>query len=268
MLQRLRIVKKTWLGKKSNKQKPPKPHQDLESYYANPWPYVDQGSMLLFAGFPSAKDPMAAKNHPEKSTCVTSVLDMSRILYKWGIWTMGAFWRVQVGSVNVDAFAATARLVSSICFHHQPAFHVYWALWFPVRRPLHQVIITEAKEEWFSDWKDAKQGRRGKDYEQMKQRFQDSNSSGGNWHKRLWLSLMLMPGINGECLRKSLYPTSRLRRWCSSWLVNPQSNHWRLGNWQLQFTQKWWVPVCLDTNELMPVTLKKHIMAPHDIKNL
>ena len=38
---------------------------------------------------------------------------------------MGAFWRVQVGSVNVDAFAATARLVSSICFHHQPAFHVY-----------------------------------------------------------------------------------------------------------------------------------------------
>jgi len=35
-----------------------------------------------------------------------------------------------------------------------------------------QVIITEAKEEWFGDWKDAKQGRRGKDYEQMKQRFQ------------------------------------------------------------------------------------------------
>jgi len=47
------------------------------------------------------------------------------------------------------------------------------------------VIITEAKEEWFSDWKDAKQGRRGKDYEQMKQRFQDSNSYGGNWHKSL-----------------------------------------------------------------------------------
>lgn len=82
MLQRLRIVKKTWLGKESNKQKPPKPRQDLESYYANPWPYVDQGSMLLFAGFPSAKDPMAAQEHPEKSTCVTSVLDMSRNLEK------------------------------------------------------------------------------------------------------------------------------------------------------------------------------------------
>ena len=83
--------------------------KDLESYYANPWPYVDQGSMLLFAGFPSAKDPMAAQEHPEKSTCV---------------------------------------------------------------------IITEAKEEWFSDWKDAKQGRRGKDYEQMKQRFQDGMLKG------------------------------------------------------------------------------------------
>ena len=45
--------------------------QDLASYYANPWPYVDQGSLLLFVGFPSAKDPEAATRHPGKSTCVT-----------------------------------------------------------------------------------------------------------------------------------------------------------------------------------------------------
>ena len=38
------------------------------------------------------------------------------------------------------------------------------------------MIITEAREEWFVDWKDAKQGRRGKDYEQMKQRFQAGQS--------------------------------------------------------------------------------------------
>ena len=142
-------------------------------------------------------------------------------------------WCVLVRSVNVDAFAASARLVSSVCFHHQPAFHVYRALWFPLQhRPLHQVIITEAKEEWFSDWKDAKQGRRGKDYEQMKQRFQDSNSYGGNWHKSLWLSLMLVPGINGESLRKSLYPTSRLRRcFSSSWLDNPPESNPIIGDW-------------------------------------
>lgn len=83
--------------------------KDLQSYYTNPWPYVDQGSLLLFVGFPSAKDPQAAARHPAKSTCV---------------------------------------------------------------------IITEAKEEWFGDWKDAKQGRRGKDYEQMKQRFQDGMLKG------------------------------------------------------------------------------------------
>ncbi|CAE7809097.1 retsat, partial [Symbiodinium sp. CCMP2456] len=76
---------------------------DMERYYADPWPMVDSGSLLLFVGFPSAKDPEAAARHPGKSTCV---------------------------------------------------------------------IITEAKEEWFSAWRDAKQGKRGADYEQLKKRFE------------------------------------------------------------------------------------------------
>ncbi|CAJ1452823.1 unnamed protein product [Effrenium voratum] len=80
--------------------------KDLQSYYADPWPFVDDGSMLLFVGFPSAKDPQA---DPQRSTCV---------------------------------------------------------------------IICEAKEEWFRDWKGEKQGRRGKDYEQVKRRFQDGMLKG------------------------------------------------------------------------------------------
>ncbi|CAE7275360.1 retsat [Symbiodinium natans] len=82
---------------------------DLARYYADPWPMVDSGSLLLFVGFPSAKDPQAAERHPGKSTCV---------------------------------------------------------------------IITEAREEWFSKWKDSKQGKRGEDYEQVKRRFQEGMIKG------------------------------------------------------------------------------------------
>ncbi|CAE7879502.1 retsat [Symbiodinium microadriaticum] len=82
---------------------------DLDRYYADPWPMVDSGSLLLFVGFPSAKDPEAAARHPGKSTCV---------------------------------------------------------------------IITEAKEEWFSAWRDAKQGKRGADYEQLKKRFEEGMVKG------------------------------------------------------------------------------------------
>ncbi|CAE7339593.1 retsat, partial [Symbiodinium pilosum] len=50
------------------------PSKDIEGdsarYYADPWPIVDSGSMLLFVGFPSAKDPEAASRQPGKSTCV------------------------------------------------------------------------------------------------------------------------------------------------------------------------------------------------------
>ena len=39
----------------------------LKRYYEDPWPMVDEGSMLLFIGFPSAKDP---ESETGKSTCV------------------------------------------------------------------------------------------------------------------------------------------------------------------------------------------------------
>jgi len=87
----------------------PNIERDMERYYADPWPMVDSGSLLLFVGFPSAKDPEAAARHPGKSTCV---------------------------------------------------------------------IITEAKEAWFSKWRDAKQGKRGADYEQLKKRFEEGMVKG------------------------------------------------------------------------------------------
>ena len=33
--------------------------------------------------------------------------------------------------------------------------------------------VVEAREEWFGAWKDAKQGKRGEDYEALKRRFQE-----------------------------------------------------------------------------------------------
>ena len=38
-------------------------------------------------------------------------------------------------------------------------------------------LRLQAKEEWFSAWRDAKQGKRGADYEQLKKRFEDSVGS-------------------------------------------------------------------------------------------
>jgi len=40
------------------------------------------------------------------------------------------------------------------------------------------VIISEAKESWFGPWREARQGRRGRDYEDLKHRFQEGMIKG------------------------------------------------------------------------------------------